>query len=70
MSVLKLLEQYLNYYECAACNRHWYKVSIHESPDYCNTCSYIAPPMEAIQLPDGGIDELAVWQKEFQELTD
>lgn len=66
-----LLNQYLNRYLCPTCSYEWYDVwdcGVDERCEHCNTRHI--NPVDSLQLPAGGLDELCVWNDEFSFLVD
>ena len=71
MSVLEFTDQKLNYYECPECDQHWYDIWDCEVDHQCPRCNLKAvSPKHSWELPDGGVDELCVWEGAFEYLDD
>jgi len=67
----QLLDQFLNHYACPTCEFQWYDVWDCGVNMTCPRCGLRAiEPTQSIQLPKGGVDELAIWQGEFEHLTE
>lgn len=50
------LDQWLNYYECPACDHHWYDVWDSQVDDQCPECrTPDISPTNSYELADGGI---------------
>lgn len=70
MSVPEFIQTWLNYYECPTCDYHFYDVYDCTVNEQCDSCGqkHIGPA-NSWELPDGGIDDMAVYDGDFVPLV-
>jgi len=71
MPPLSFTNQYLNFYDCPACHYKFYDVwdcAVDNSCEHCGQKNIM--PLHSWQLPEDGIDDLAVWDGSFEPLVD